>query len=148
MKTAYFIILFAFANSIIAQNIKQEEYAEKAKFIWQNFVPKSGQAEFVQGELLRAIEKLRDEAQKNGNGNFHKKCHGKLVSYLRQKLTDPKLFNSEQVKQIKLDLNLLSLERQPYLENDIYDRIGDRIVDWYIFYGERVKHFYNTDLQC
>jgi hypothetical protein len=44
--------------------VTKEEYFKKAKSIWQSYVPKSGQSEFVQGELLRAIEKLRDEAHK------------------------------------------------------------------------------------
>jgi hypothetical protein len=38
--------------------------------IWRQFVPSAGQAETVQGELLRAMEKLRDEAARNGNGNW------------------------------------------------------------------------------
>ena len=74
-----------------------EEYLEKGKFIWQNFVPKSGQAETVQGELLRAIEKLRDEAHRNGNANFNKNCHGILVEYLREKLTDKKILDRKSV---------------------------------------------------
>jgi hypothetical protein len=102
----------------------------------------------VQGELLRALEKLRDEAQRIGNGNFNKNCHRKLVRYLRQKLADPKLFNAMQVKQIKYDLNQLNYERRPYLGDDLYDGISDRIVDWYLFYGEDVIHENNPDLQC
>ncbi len=50
--------------------MKEEEYLEIGRFIWSNYVPKSGQSETVQGELLRAIEKLRDEAHRNGNINW------------------------------------------------------------------------------
>jgi len=39
------------------------KYFEEAKFLWKTYVPKKGQSETVQGELIRAIEKLRDEAQ-------------------------------------------------------------------------------------
>ena len=39
-----------------------KDYLEKEKYIWKTFVPSSGQAEYVQGELLRAIAKLQDEA--------------------------------------------------------------------------------------
>jgi hypothetical protein len=46
------------------------KYFNEAKFLWQNYVPKSGQAETIQGELIRAIVKLQDEAQRNGNGNW------------------------------------------------------------------------------
>ena len=105
MKTVYIIMLFAFVNYTNAQKMTQEEYAATAKYIWQNFVPTSGQAEFVQGELLRAIEKLRDEAHRNGNGNFHKK-------YLGRKLSE------------------------------------DKVVDWYAFYGNGIKHKKNDTLKC
>jgi hypothetical protein len=45
----------------------KEEYSEIGKYIWKTYVPKSGQAETIQGELSRACEKLADEAQRNGN---------------------------------------------------------------------------------
>ena len=43
---------------------------EVARWIWKTLIPKSGQAEFVQAEVLRVIEKLRWEAQNNGNINW------------------------------------------------------------------------------
>ncbi|MFD3274338.1 hypothetical protein ACE3MS_30040 [Paenibacillus dendritiformis] len=48
------------------------KYFNEAKYLWQTYVPKQGQAETVQGELIRAIEKLRGEAQRNGNINWDK----------------------------------------------------------------------------
>ncbi len=50
--------------------MNNNEYRDKGRFIWKNYVPKSGQSNYVQGELLRTIEKLRDEAQRNGNVNW------------------------------------------------------------------------------
>ncbi|MFY7669445.1 hypothetical protein ACOSP6_00020 [Tenacibaculum sp. MEBiC06402] len=126
----------------------EKQYFEKAKFIWQNYVPKSGQSEFVQGELLRAIEKLRDEARRNGNINFDQKCHGILIGFLREKLSDQKVFDKKTIEQINDDLDRLSIEDQPYTWNDIFDRISDRIVDWNIFYGDEIKHEKNSDLYC
>lgn len=61
------------------------KYFEEAKEIWQKFVPESGQAETVQGELLRAVEKLRDEAIRNGNGNWDEGFEI-LLSYIGRKL--------------------------------------------------------------
>jgi hypothetical protein len=46
------------------------DYLKEGKDIWSQFVPKSGQALTVQGELLRAVEKMRDEAVRNDNGNW------------------------------------------------------------------------------
>jgi hypothetical protein len=45
-------------------------YEVDAKRIWKTCIPPSGKATTVQGELLRAVEKLRDEAQRNGNANW------------------------------------------------------------------------------
>lgn len=53
-------------STITLEQIMKEPYEQKyfneCKFIWKNFVPKSGQATVLQGELLREIEKLRCEA--------------------------------------------------------------------------------------
>ena len=38
--------------------------------IWTRWVPKRGQSTVLQGELLRQIERLRHEAQANGNRNW------------------------------------------------------------------------------
>ncbi len=126
----------------------KEEYFEKAKFIWKNYVPKSGQSEFVQGELLRAIEKLRDEAHRNGNINFNEKCHGILIRFLKEKLSDQKLFDSETIEKINEDLDRLSVENQPYTRDDIFDQIGERVVDWCLYYGDKIQHEKNFELYC
>lgn len=126
----------------------EEEYFEKAKFIWQNYVPKRGQSEFVQGELLRAVGKLRDEAQRNGNINFNENCHIILIEYLRKKLSDRNVFSDKQIEQINVDLNRLSLEKHPYTEDDVYLRITNRIVDWYIVYSNLIVHEKNIRLYC
>lgn len=46
------------------------DYFEEAKAIWDRHVPRVGQSKTVEGEMLRAVEKLRDEAVRNGNGNW------------------------------------------------------------------------------
>ena len=45
--------------------MKLMNYFEEGKQIWKSFVPKSGQAETVQGELLRAVEKLSARDKNN-----------------------------------------------------------------------------------
>lgn len=152
MKKAIFlnIIIALFSINISSQTttMTKTEYFEKAKFIWKNYVPKSGQSEFVQGELLRSIEKLRDEAHRNGNINFNEKCHDILIQFLRQKLSDQKVFDLSTIKQINKDLDRISIPEQPYTWDDIFDRICDRIVDWNIFYGNAIKHKKNPKLHC
>lgn len=127
---------------------EEKKYDEKAQFIWDNYVPKKGQAEFVVGELLRAIEKLRDEANRNGNINFNEKCHGILVDFLREILTDEKVFDSETILEINNELDLLSIEDEPQTGDEIYDWISDRIIDWNLVYVKPIKHNKNPELYC
>eukprot|EP00388_Colpodella_angusta_P006091 GDKJ01018310.1.p1 GENE.GDKJ01018310.1~~GDKJ01018310.1.p1 ORF type:complete len:324 (+),score=36.86 GDKJ01018310.1:2124-3095(+) len=128
--------------------INNRNYFETTKIIWQKLVPKSGQAETVQGELLRAIEKLRDEAQRNGNINFHKNCHGILIDYLRKHLVENNIFEKEIIIEINNDLDRLSKDNSPYTEDDIYDRITNRIVDWYLKNPTQIRHEQNDKLYC
>ena len=46
------------------------KYPEEARSLWRTSIRCIGQADTVQGELLRAVEKLPDEAQRNGNLNW------------------------------------------------------------------------------
>ena len=66
------------------------KYPDEARSLWQTSVPRSGLAATVQGELLRAVEKLRDEAQRNGNINWNQD-HQALIAYLRDPSTPLRL---------------------------------------------------------
>ncbi len=148
-KLSYLLLLIICCNcSDNKKNVKRVEVPKNAAYIWQHFVPESGQAEFVQGELIRAISKLRDEAHRNANANFTKECHGILINYLREKLTDEKLFSETIITQTHKDLDRLNIENQPYTDDDIFDRIDYRIVEWYAHYGDGVKHTKNHELHC
>ncbi|MBC6491822.1 hypothetical protein ACFSQD_11140 [Flavihumibacter stibioxidans] len=125
-----------------------EEYLETGRYIWNTYVPKSGQAQTVQGELLRSIENLADEAQRNGNINFNADCHGIHLSYLRKYLMDEKLFDKNTLQQIKQDLDRLSNEKDPYLKDDLYDRLRERIIDWYLQNKTPIPHNKNTKQYC
>jgi hypothetical protein len=128
--------------------VNHKDYFETAKIIWQNLVPKSGQANTVQGELLRAIEKLRDEAQRNGNINFHKNCHGILIEFLRKYLTIENKIEKEVTKEISDDLDRLLQKNNPYTDDDLYDRITNRIIDWYLQNPKQIAHVKDEKLYC
>jgi hypothetical protein len=121
------------------------KYAEEAKHLWQTYGPKSGQADTVQGELIRAIEKLRDEAQRNGNGNWDH-GHEILCSYLRDTLCNSGVFDNAAISEIKSDIARLEDYDHPYCDDDLYDRLTDRIVEWYHRNPEPIPKKRNPDL--
>ena len=43
-------------DAIIGEEYEQQ-YFDECKYIWKNYVPQAGQADKLQGELLREIEK-------------------------------------------------------------------------------------------
>jgi hypothetical protein len=125
-----------------------EKYLEIGEYIWKTYVPKSGQAQTVQGELLRAIEKLADEAQRNGNINFNSNCHNILIAYVRKYLTDSTIFEEQTIIQIKKDLERISHEDKPYTDDDLFDRLRERIIDWYLKNTAPIVNSQNPKLTC
>lgn len=120
-------------------------YLEEGKYIWSQFVPKTGQAQTVQGELLRAVEKLRDEAVRNGNGNWDQGFEI-LLGYLEAHLLDAQVFVPDVLLQTEETLSRLRDYENPLLEDGPYDDLGDRVVDYFRHYGSR-PHRANPELR-
>lgn len=120
------------------QNIGMR-YFKEAQQIWQTLVPKSGQAETVQGELLRAVERLREEAQNNGNGNWDE-GFDRFCDFLEQTLAVTPPFTEGVRQEIRADILRLRDHDHPYLEDDLYDRLSDRVVEFHRHLGKIVPH--------
>jgi hypothetical protein len=106
-----------------------------AKWIWRHLVPKNGQSGAIQGELLRAVEKLRWEAQGNGNINWDDGFLT-LIGFIRTTLNAETSFTAAELNTINADLDRLrdftavdELDdvtdhgALPYVEDDLYDRL-------------------------
>jgi hypothetical protein len=96
------------------------KYLEEARSLWQTSVPASGQAATVQGELLRAVAKLRDEAQRNGNLNWGS-GQEVFIAYLREKLLGSALFGQTAAQEIEADLDKLGRFESPETSEPPYD---------------------------
>ena len=114
------------------------KYFDEAKNIWINFVPKSGQSDTVEGELIRAIEKLRYEAQNNGNGNWDEGFE-LFCQYLWDNLNDNRVFGHDVLNEIRTDIDMVNNSEVPYFEDDLYDRITDRIIEWSLAHKGPIK---------
>ncbi|WP_200934125.1 hypothetical protein [Massilia sp. Leaf139] len=111
-----------------------------AAWIWRHLVPRSGQSLTVQGELLRAVEKLRHEAQGNGNINWNEHFE-KLIDFLHTHLVRRGALPSGMALAVLADLarlrNFLPVEALehddqadglPYVDDDLYDRLTAAVV--------------------
>ena len=112
------------------------EHFQEASAIWMQYVPKSGQAETVQGELLRAVEKLRDGAIRNGNVNWDQSFEI-LLAYLGCHLLDPAVFSPDAIGRTEAILARLRDHADPLLDEGSYDALSDRVVEYYRHHGSR-----------
>lgn len=121
------------------------KYPDIAKKIWKELVPPSGYADSVQGELLRSVEKLRDEAQRNGNGNYYK-YHKTLAKFILKVLVNSGLFDKEENGKIKKKTKKLMKAKYPYTEDDVYDYLTDKICIFYLN-NEKLINFESNTVQ-
>jgi hypothetical protein len=119
-------------------------YFDEARTIWMTKVPPNGQADTIEGELLRAMEKLRREAQGNGNINWDEGFEI-LIRFLRTHLLDAAIYPEDVLKATRAILDRLSRPGLPVVEDGPYDELGDRVVEWYRHNGSR-PHLRNPNL--
>jgi hypothetical protein len=110
------------------------QYLTEAKEIWRLYVPKSGQSETVQGELLRAVEKLRDEAIRNGNCNWDTGFEI-LVDYLKDHLLDSAVYPPHVIPQTRQQISQVENPDAVCLDDAVYDLLTDRVVEYFRHYG-------------
>ena len=127
--------------------------AAVARWIWQNLIPRQGQAETLQGELLRVVERLRWEAQINGNVNWDD-GFVRFLDFLGMHLIVEPGFSDERTRAIQADLERLRAftgvrddgdeaafrADLPYVEEDLYDRLTDAVVAFARLYPALIPH--------
>jgi hypothetical protein len=86
------------------------------------------------GELLRSVEKLRDEAQRNGNINWDEGFE-LLLEFLRDKLLDPSVFDEAKIVETEKILVRFNDHKAPYVSSDYYDELSDRVVEYFRYHG-------------
>ena len=110
-------------------------YQQEEKRLWDALVPRSGEADTVQGELLRAIGRLANEWSRNGNINWGE-FYRSFVAYLREHLMRPSVFDKPTRDQIDVDLREIEAIGEgtagysAWDEECAYDRVTDRVVEW------------------
>ncbi|GAA0084876.1 hypothetical protein UT300007_13150 [Clostridium sp. CTA-7] len=127
-----------------------QRHFEECKYIWINMVPKSGQADNLQGEMLRMTEKLRNEAVGNGNINWDDNFEW-FCDFIKKELVNCGLFDETKNIKIRMVLDYIKnngnyarkyangeiadsqvdILRLAYTDDDIYDYLEDAIAEYY-----------------
>lgn len=101
---------------------------------WNDLVPQSGQCETKQGEMIRVIGRLASEYYRNGNMNWER-GYDRMLEWLFLSLDDASVFTTEQLEETSIDVETIRANaesgRCPYSDDeDEYDRLTDRVVEW------------------
>ncbi len=131
-------------EEIIAKDYHYK-YFDECKYIWKNYGPKSGQANNLQGELLREIEEIRCEAQDDGNINWDDN-HSYFCDFISKKLLEQSIFSSIEKEEITLIMSYIKecgmyaqkfysgeipeneadMDKIAYTNDNLYDIICDK----------------------
>lgn len=124
----------------------QQKYFDECQYIWTNYVPAAGQADNLQGELLREVEKIRCEAQDNGNINWDDDF-SYFCDFITKSLSEQPIFSKDEKQEIAVIMNYFKecgyysqkfhrgeipdsdfqVEKIAYVDDDLYDVISDKI---------------------
>lgn len=89
--------------------------------LWKELVPSAGEAETLQGELIRAVGRLEDEYNRNGNVNWEPGgYHNEFVEFIKRRLADPETFDAETVREIQAAAELVRLAAED-LETEVFE---------------------------
>lgn len=115
--------------------------------LWKELVPPQGQAKTVQGELIRAVGRLSDEAYRNGNMNFGK-GHRILCNYLRTNLKDPSVFTDDELDEIDQWIDQILDAKHPDLRGSAscHYRLTEKVVRWCQLKKDLIPHKPNSAL--
>ena len=114
------------------QKTKPYNWKTEQTRLWESLVPSEGQADTLQGELIRVAGKLTDQAFRNGNMNWDAE-HEKLWRFVGRHLDDSKTFSEEDRKLIREKIDEIIRDNEtPDLSGDgcCYYIISERVVDW------------------
>ncbi|MBZ4033495.1 ankyrin repeat domain-containing protein [Flavobacterium sp. 17A] len=107
-------------------NYKFPEIVEQLRAL----IPPTGSAKTIEAEMLRGLDILQDEAYRNGNINYNQQ-HKDFAQFILLTLTTSTVFDDKEIKTISSNVKKLMSAKKPYLDDDVYDYLTDKICVYY-----------------
>lgn len=124
------------------QKTKPYIWQKEQSRLWAALVPSQGQADTLQGELIRMAGKLTDEAYRNGNMNWDDD-HERMWRFVGRHLDDPATFSVEERGLIKEKIEeIIRNYDAPDLSGNgcCYYIITEKVVDWCMAHPAPIPH--------
>lgn len=122
--------------------MKPYNWKEEQARLWEELVPAEGQADTLQGELIRIAGKLTDQAFRNGNMDWDAD-HERMWRFIGRHLDDPTTFTAEERALIREKIEEIIREEDiPDLSGDgcCYYIITEKVVDWCMAHPAAIPH--------
>lgn len=108
-----------------------EEYDEEFSRLWESLVPAAGESATVQGEMVRAIGRLRHECVVNGNFNWDDSSYYRsLTDFLELHLCS--VLSSEDLADNVEDIReaIVAARNYTHCDAESLDYLVSVVVDW------------------
>jgi hypothetical protein len=129
--------------------MKPYSWKQEQARLWEALVPANGQAATMQGEIIRIVGKLTDQAFRNGNLNWDAE-HEKMWRFAGRCLDDQATFSEEDRALIKEKIEEIIRDNDtPDLRGDgcCYYIIGEKAVDWCLAHPVPIPHQQDATLK-
>jgi hypothetical protein len=116
--------------------------------LWAELVPKGGQAETLQGELIRIAGKLSDQAYRNGNGNWDE-WHEYMWRFVGEQICADEALMAEEKELISNMVERIINEKDcPDISGSgsPYYVISEKVVDYCMRNKTLIPHIPNPDM--
>jgi hypothetical protein len=126
--------MFSLLKKLFQRKTPKENWQQTIRRLGKELVPLSGEAETLQGELVRCIDNLKDEAARNGWMNWDIGDE-ESIEVLRRYLQDAAVFSESVRKQIDSALDKVRYAGERGADEGVfgYDEIeylSQRVVEW------------------
>jgi len=124
-----------------------DPWQSEFKRFWNELVPPYGQAKTVQGEMIRAIGRLSEEAYRNGNANFDHD-HVIMCQFLLENLNDPRVFSAKEIEDMRRWIGQIldSKQTHPKGPDTCFSHIAEQVVRWCDATKKLIPHELNSEL--
>lgn len=114
-----------------------QSIARRFAELWENLVPERGQANTLQGEILRAVGRLAGEDRRNGNMNWDEDCE-RLVHFLRDHLTGRDAAAKDQARERRVadDLDAVMTNGRDGIDYKVIRVVFGRLIESAVEYCE------------
>lgn len=121
-------------------DLPEKDWRGEFREIWNELVPDRGRADSYQGELVRCIGRITDEAYRNGNENWNASFE-EMLNFLKETLPDSRVFSEGEVREIERCIDSIGRDvERPDLSGptSTYYFIASKCVAWCQHFHERV----------